>query len=51
MNTSGNYTIFMFPLDFGFPKTVRNDQLPIKFWECDIDDKVLKVLIFENTYL
>ena len=30
MNASGNYAI-MFPLDFGFPKTVRNGQLPIEF--------------------
>ena len=31
MNSNGNCAILMFKLDLGFPKTVRNDQLPIEF--------------------
>ena len=31
MNTSENYTILMFQTDLGFPKTVRNVQLPMEF--------------------
>ena len=51
MNTSGNYANLMFQSDLGFPKTIRNGQLPMESWECGIADKVSKVAIFENTYL
>ena len=51
MNTSGNYAVLMFQSDLGFPKIVRNVQLPMEFWEHGISDKVSKVVIFENTYL
>ena len=51
MNISGNDSNLMFQSDLGFPKTVRNGQLPMEFWECGIADKVSKVAIFENTYL
>ena len=52
MNSSGNYAILMLESDLGFVrKTVRNGQLPTEFWKCGIADKVLKVIIFENTYL
>ena len=43
--------ILMFQSALGFSKTVRNDQLPMEFWECGIVDKVSKVVIFANTYL
>ena len=50
MNISGNDANLMFQSDLGFPKTVRNGQLPMEFWECSIADKVSKVVIFKNTY-
>ena len=51
MNASGNCANLMFQSGLGFPKTVRNDPLPMEFWECGIADKVSKVAIFENTQL
>ena len=51
MNASGNYAMLMFQSALGFSKTVRNDQLPMEFWQCGIVGKVSKVVIFENTYL
>ena len=51
MNANGNYAILMFQSDLGFSKTVKNNQLPMEFWEYGIASKVSKVVIFENTYL
>ena len=51
MYSSGNYAILMFYSDLGFPKTVRNGQLPMEFWEFGIADKVSKVIIYENAHL
>ena len=51
MNSSGNYAVLMFQSDLGFPKTLRNDYLPMEFWECGMTDKVSKVVTFENAYL
>ena len=36
---------------FRISKNLRNDHLPMEFWECGITDKVSKVASFENTYL
>ena len=30
-------------MDYGFPKTVKNGQLPMEFWECSIADKISNV--------
>ena len=51
MSSSGNYAILMFQSDLGFPKAVRNDQLPMEFRECGITDKASKVVTFENICL
>ena len=47
MNLSGNYGILMFLWNLGFPKAVKNGQLPIEFWECGIADKFSKVLFLK----
>ena len=44
MNSSGNYATLMFWSDLGFPKSVRNGQLPMEFWECDTADVSKKKL-------
>ena len=49
MNASENYDILKFYSDLEFPKTVTNGQLPMKYGECSIADKVSKVVISENT--
>ena len=44
MNSSRNYATLMFWSDLGFPKSVRNGQLPMEFWECDTADVSKKIL-------